>query len=520
MKPLFFLIYLFLFLTGCAQSSSPGGSPSPSPAPPLGASVLKFSTSTGFHFGIVPAGNSVEQTVTITNTGSSSSNTLNFNTSSLTSNFSLSNNTCSILTSNGTCSFKITYSPISTGTHSGSVSITGSSNNVTYTFAVGGISSNLSDSTNVVSRLNDLANILLVEQQIDGAFADGVGFDMNTTLYAANTLVKAKQKSSYPLDIFGGAITLNLTLNYLQTTSEGGGGVRNINFSTDKNTVIPEWLRSLPAGGMRTRELFSAFPIIHNNITQVKNSTTSSSYSLLNDYLDSRRLTGNQKSMIAQYSYIFDKNRWNSFFGSGFVSSNLNEIIELNLKDLYLLFSTLIQENKTTELSELSNAVLYNFALTSSEIQTEHGVTLSYSTTEFVHSSFTTASVPHILADNINTCRQNAYTLLVLSLAYKHGNFSSGTKTDLLNSSIPYLWNNLKTNWVDDLGGDNRTNCLPLMALAAFHTDRSLVSAAQVNSLFSEVNSSIDTFQYDTANGGTPLIMIEAMESLYQTLNN
>ena len=75
---------------------------------------------------------------------------------------------------------------------------------------------------------------------------------------------------------------MNLTLDYLQTTSEGGGGLRNINFSTDKNTVIPEWLRSLPAGGMRTREVLPTFSVVHNNITQEKNSSTASSYSLLN----------------------------------------------------------------------------------------------------------------------------------------------------------------------------------------------------------------------------------------------
>lgn len=530
-KNLLLTMTLILF-AACGGGGGGGGGGTGGGTPAPSGSVTITPSTTGHFYGLVSPATPKAQSFTLTNTGTKTSNSLSL--TGLPGSFALSANTCTgaTLAPNASCSFTITMT-IATNTSVTGLLTISNSGGVNQTIRLAG------KATDFQTTSNDLAEMLLVNQANDGSWNDGVGFDMGTTLLAAHSLVKNKAKTNYAQDLFSGFGNLTKTINYLSATDDDGNGTPGeptdsdgtldpIDFSADKERIIDEWARTMPVGGMKVKEVLPSFPLTLESLVQLRDSTNSSIFAYTNDYLTSRRMTATTGSMMAQYSYMMDYNRWVAFYGAGYLSSNLNEVIELQLKDVYLLLTSLIEQGRTTEAQELSKAILLNFLSNSTEIFDETGIVMRYSTAEFNHSSFTNALLDEPLFSRVNTCRMNSYVLLLVSLALENGNFTelntlfnnANLKQDLTNSIKNFFWPSLKSTWIDDLSSDNRNNCLPIAALAAAKAPRSAVTPDTVVSLYNEFFTRANNLEYDPSAQGSVLILMEALESIAAMVNN
>jgi hypothetical protein len=523
MKNILFFLSL-IFLVSCAKPGGGGGGGGGTPTAPTGSANLVYSEE-GFHFGLIPLNTLKEKTITITNTGTKKSGRISL--SSVSGSFSLSNNTCQNveLEINSSCSFKVSVNLSSYTSPSTNLTISqiGASNK-SLSFAAKG--------ANFVDTLDqNLVISILANQNNDGSFNDTIGFDMGTTLYALKSISESKAKANYPQNIWSGTVGLDLVLDYLQKVDDDGNGpnsIRNIDFSSDKELVISQWTRPNPVGGMKLKELLPTVPLLLENATQIKNSSNSVAFNSIDDFLDSRRMSTSSSSMMAQYAYIMDYDRWVSFYPNGYLDSNENEVVELQLKDLYITLDSLISSGKNTQAQELSKAILLNFLNTSDEIFDDTGIRLRYSSSEFNHTSFKNANISEPLFTRINTCRMSAYVLLLVSLSLDHADFNdlnvlfdnTNLKKDLENTLGQFFWPTLKETYIDDPLSDNRHNCIPIAALAALKAPRSAVPASVVNTLYNEVFTEADAFQYEPNEQGSKTALIEAIEAIQKAINN
>lgn len=523
------LLGMIFGLMSCAKSGGDGNSgttPTGTTPPNSNTNPVLSISSSEYFFGVTNLNSIKSKSFTITNNGNKKTNPLLF--SNLVTPFSIKNNNCAgaELSINSSCSFDIEYnSSLADGFYSElAISSSGLS---TIKIKVSAVSNDLDELIG-----NNLGVSLLVYQDEKGAWNDGVAFDMGTTFFVSSSLLKSKEKLNHSLNLFAGFGDLSKTLNYLEKTDDDGnlifnettdadGILRNINFSSDLDLLISSWERTSPAG-MKLKEVLPSFPFIVENLSQGKNSTSSNSFSHLNEFISSRRMTANEGSLMAQYSYILDKNRWLSFYGNSYVNSNENELVELALKDVYVLFDQLVKYNKNAEKQELSKAILLNFLSTSSEIFDETGIVLKYSSVEYNHSNFTNALIDEPLFTRTNTCRMNAYVLILVGMALENGNFdelnllfnNSNLKQDLIASVRDNLWVNFKSYWIDDEFSENRGNCLPLASLVTQKLPISIVGAKNSQMIFEEMIGKANNYDYEPSSEGSVLIMTEAIEAI------
>lgn len=519
------IILITVGLTACSNGGSGGGGGN-TPTTPTGTSKITYSEN-GHFYGIIPLNTPKETTISLTNTGTKTSGTLTF--SGLPGSFVISNNTCSgkQLAVNETCSLKITITMInSSAVTTGNLNVSEGGTKIdTLSFAGKSITASQIDNILVSS----LVLPLLVAQNVpDGSWNESTAFDMGMTVYSLKTVAESKNKALYSQEVFSGAVGLDYTLDYFQRVDDDGAGSnpeRDIDFSADLGLVIPQWTRPNPAGGMKLKEMMSVAPIFVEEATQVKSSAHANIYSSIDNFLDSRRMSSGTSSMMAQYAYLMDENRWEDVYGSSYLSSNYNEVVELALKDVYLTLDGLIKAGKTTKAQELAKAILLNFLSTSDEIFDETGVRLQYSTVEFDHSSFTSADITEPLFSRVNTCRMNAYVLLLVSKSLKVANFTDlnvlfdndNLKQDLEDNITNFFWPNFKSVWIDDPYSDNHDNCIPIAALAAKEAPRKAVSASQVATLYNQMFNAANNNDYDPSGAGSLLTTIEAIEAMTQS---
>lgn len=509
-------IFVSLLLTACGGGGGGGGGGTPTPPPPTAAD-LKFSTQ-GHFFGVLDLATTKSVTITVTNKGNGASKALNL--SGLPGSFTLSNNNCTgqILAVNDSCTFMVsttlnTYTSVTGVLNISQVGLSGS--NKTLNFAAKSF-----DYMNTLENNAILSSLVLFQDNI-GAYNEGTGFDMGMTMSAMKALVEADIKFPITTNIYSGSNGVDLSLDYLLTYDNGVDPVRDIDLVADRDLVMPQWTRTTP---MKVKELQPSVLLYADKAIFTKTSSHPAWVSQVDSYLDSRRLASGSSSLMAQYAYIMDKNRWVAEYGAPYVANggNYNMLMEMALRDVYILLDGLQKAGKNTEATQLSNAIVLNFLSTSEEIFQETGVRLRYSSNEFDHSSFTDAVIENPLFVLTSTCRQNAFVLLLMSQALKSADFAllnvlfdnQNLKTDLESNLGGFIWSSLKQT-LDDPLSDGRDLCVPLAALAATQAPRSAVPAnAYLLSLYNEVFNKLDTnggAAYDPFGAGSMNTWIEAV---------
>lgn len=276
------LILSSVILTSCGGGGGGGGGTGGG-NPPVNTNVVSLKASPeGYFYGIVDALSPKEKVITLTNNGGKVSAPLGF--SGLPGSFTISQNNCLgvALAPAASCTFKVTMTANSNIPVTGNLNIS-SSGIPNYTLRFAG---KAMDYKSVLENYF-VVNLLVNQDSNNGSWtSEGQAFDMGATLFASSSLVKSKIKADYSQDIFSGFGGLDKTIDYFQTTDDDGNGTigepsdsddvkRNINFTSDLATIIPEWERTMPAGGMRLREVLPSFPLVLESMTQLKNNTNS-----------------------------------------------------------------------------------------------------------------------------------------------------------------------------------------------------------------------------------------------------
>ena len=514
-----------ILLTSCAAPSGDSGktpTPTPSPTPTLVSTLVSDQKNT--FFGVLSPGQSKSKVITLTNKGTKKTSALSLSTIS-NSNFTLSDDSCSgqELVINGQCSVKVSFSHSTENSYTGNFNVLGATN--TLNIKVGAMVKDIPEMLEGNTNPSFLLSIVLAEQQSDGSWQNGsLSFDLGTTLFVAESLALSKEKLGITTELYSNSFGLDKTLAYLETTTAGGGGVRAIDFSADVNTVIPEWARALPSGGMKLKEISPYFISIADYLHDQKDGSSSSSYTFYNSYLDNRRQASSAANAAAQYAYIWDKNRWNAFYGSGFVSSSYTEIVENAYKDTLMLLKSLLREGKQTQFNQVADLAYKHFLYNSTDLSTTFGIVPKYSSVEFVHSSFTNANFDMTLSDYYNSCRQLSYGIQILALIHDHAtNLDPLDKDDMYYTNINYFWIIMKNDYYSQLSSMDdieKTRCIPMMAQAvAAIPNRNLVLPTEATNIYQALFDLIADDVAISNISGFPLEGAEALRALVDGVN-
>lgn len=523
-KKLYFLMISVAFLGACAKGGGGGGNPTPAPTPPPPALTIKLEASQkNVHFGIRSPGQSASKTIVIKNTG-----TLNSNVIAISDlgnpRFSLANNTCSgtVLPPTSTCSFDVIFTETVEAAYRRNFNLTGGNNAIVFDVAAV-----VEDIPEVLSQSLLLPMLQVGEMDSDGYWVNGiVGFDMGLNLVVSESIAKAVDTFLLdPFNHYPGGQGLDKTLSFL-TTTDDGGGVRDLEFSSpgDRDLFIPTW----DNGSMMLKEILPSFLSSVDYLLQVRGSAPSGLAVYFDDFLDSRRMTSGTSNAAAHYAYIWDTNRWISKYGVNYVRSNYDELVESAYKDTLHLLKTLLREGKQTAFDELSEVIYKNFIFNVEDMETEFGIELRYSTTEFDHSSFSTprffkptlgGDIDMTLSDHYNSCRQLSYGILVLSLIYENSTvLDEYDKADMYYTNIGFYWSILRSEYVSylaDMDEFEQTKCLPLMVSASLALpNRDLVLNTEANAIIVKfLNMLLDDDTMDL-NDGFPLQEAESLNAL------
>lgn len=464
--PKILLLLSLCFLISCAKTGGGGDSPTPTPTPtPTTTSNLTTENRNVF-FGVLSPAQSKSKVITLKNTGTKATNALSLSIPT-NANFTIDQDNCSghTLAVSASCTLRVNFTQTTEAAYNGNFSVVGANNSLNI--RMGAV---IKDIPEMLEGSNPsyLLSVLTADQNSDGSWTNGsLSFDLGTTLYVAQSLAKAKSVLGFNYDVY---ITVDKTIDYLETTTAGGGGQRAIDWVADRNTVMPEWTRVLPAGGMKLKEASPALISVADNLHELKNGSSSPAISYFSAFADSRRVSSSVANATAQYAYIWDRNRWNTFYGSGFVTSTYGEIVESAYKDTYLLLQSYLRQGNQTAFNEVANLIYKHFLFNSTDLTSTFGLTLRYSTVEFVHSSFTNANLDMTLSDYYNSCRQLGWGILVLSLVHdKATNLDPLDKADMYNTNINYFWTIMKNDYYSNLASMDdieRTRCIPMMARA------------------------------------------------------
>lgn len=587
MKNIYIVLALILFLTvGCIDGGGSGGDKTDNPAPTgTPGTVSLISSTPSIFFGLNNFSTPKSKSFTIQNTGTkqsrpigvtnSGSEEISIDTSgclgkkinpneSCTINVVFNDNirSCFLSSSCGGLSFKKTIT-ISDGPRTVVIPLYGYSYNFNeIDYMIEAIISKQSLSTSgglykgewrFNANVNHLSsNAVIIDALISAKDlyqglkrSDGV-----TTLYTQNINFNTTPDSSWKaLDksLFFMAINDKNTLTYaddsfIKFDPNEAGTEADISFTkwTNSEYSKPKTLST------------SIIEIINNNYKLIYGTNLSNYSTLINTYLDSRKIltidgsntiTGTASNISAQISYLLNPNRIAS-----------SRYIENSFKDINFYFDYFKSINDTTSLNKIAKHYIERWQYDLVELQETPSVffpslNLKYNTNEFDYTSFTkpgsnlTGNPPMItdklwwLIDyssyyiNSHSCRDSAYALLNLVNSYKLAQLTDSEKQSaelLIQDGILNLKNLLACSYDDSLkkylsqnnvnGTFNQNNGLPLILRIYHRLPDSLLSVDAKIKMYDQIIEELSSggsldLDDDTTN---PLYLSESLKTLIE----